>query len=93
MQSGSFDVCEGQDSWMTSVLRCPRFVEVWCGLDTLINSICFEVGDGSKILFWRMYNALRYLLALFPDLFSIAIYKVETVADFMGLTVAVLYWN
>ena len=83
--------------WCSKEVGGPYGVGIWkCirGWAGFANHVRFEVGDGSKVLFWHdVWCGEQPLKNIFPELFTIACRKDVWVAETMQIHNGSIHWH
>ena len=84
--------------WCSKEVVGPYGVGVWkCirrGWDNFKRHVQFELGDGSRVLFWHdVWCGELPLKILFPNLFNIACAEEAWVEENMDIAHGVIHWN
>jgi hypothetical protein len=67
---------------------------IWRGWDNFKQYVQFEVGDGSRVLFWHdVWCGELPLKILFPALFNIACTEEAWVEENMDIAHSFIHWN
>ena len=84
--------------WCTRSLNRPYGVGLWKnisrGWPSFSRHIMYDIGDGSKVKFWKDYWCGETSLTVnYPDLFGFCRNKEASVAELMKSTNGVLFWD
>ena len=84
--------------WCSSSSSSPHGVSLWKnirkGWHSLSRYIMYDIGDGSKVLFWLdCWCGSSSLVARYPELYRLSCSKEASVADLMRFSNGVLHWE
>ena len=84
--------------WCSKEVGRAQGVGVWKGIrrgcDTFKRYVRFEVGNGSRVLFWQdVWCGEQPLMNAFPTLFTIACTNEAWVEENMDIVNGAIHWN